>query len=195
MTHLHDETAAAAAAPGADPALVLARRLALAGLGVQIGQHRGTCELAIVGATGGKSLVSLGPWEEARWYCEPAPGPSSDPATLAAVIAYLLSAPHGPASLAAYQALPLKGQVGRLLQDYGLAVTLRVSEDLDSFEATTDIEVTSPARPRLGTVTMSDDAALDWRVDLRAAFRGDPAAFIGVIIPVLRASYAQAPPG
>ncbi|HEX4254625.1 MAG TPA: hypothetical protein VH089_06030 [Streptosporangiaceae bacterium] len=43
-------------------------------------------------------------------------------------------------------ALPLKGQAGRALQDQGLAVTLRVSEDLESFEATTDIDITSPLR-------------------------------------------------
>jgi hypothetical protein len=51
---------------------------------------------------------------------------------------------------------------------------LRVSEDLESFEATTDIDVTSTARPWLGTAILSDDAALDWRCDLNAAFRGEP---------------------
>ena len=74
------------------------------------------------------------------------------------------------------------------MQDRGLAVALRVSEDLESFEATTDIEVTSPARPWLGTITLSDDAALDWRCDWRAAFHGNPAALIDVITPILRAS-------
>jgi hypothetical protein len=64
---------------------------------------------------------------------------------------------------------------------------LRVSEDLDSFEATTDIDITSPARPCLGTVRLSDDAALDWHCDWRAAFQGNPAAFIDVITPILRA--------
>jgi hypothetical protein len=194
MTHIH-ERAITATAPNGDPALALARRLATAGLGVQVCHHRDTRELTIEGVTGGKALVALDGSGQARWYYEPAPGPSSDPATLTAVIAYLLGASHRTTSVAAYQALPFKGQVGRLLQDRGLAVTLRVSEDLDSFEATTDIEVTSPAHPRLGTVTVSDDAALDWRLDLRAAFGGDPAAFIDVIIPVLRARYAGQQPG
>jgi hypothetical protein len=72
------------------------------------------------------------------------------------------------------------------LQDRGLTVVLRVSEDLESFEATTDIEVTSPARPQRGTVTLSDDAALDWCCDWRAAFPGNPAALIDTITPVLR---------
>ena len=72
------------------------------------------------------------------------------------------------------------------MQDRGLTVVLRVSEDLESFEATTDIEVTSPARPWLGTVTLSDDAALDRRRHLRAAFRDNPAALIDTITPVLR---------
>jgi hypothetical protein len=195
MTQVRDEKATAAAVPRDDPALVLARRLAAAGLGVQVSHHRDTCELTILGVTGGKSLVSLGPEGRARWYYEPAAGPSTSPAALTAIIAYLLGAHHGPARLTAYRALPLKGQVGRSLQDRGLAVTLRVSEDLDSFEATTDIDITSPARPWLGTVTFSDDAALDWCCDLRAAFRGNPAAFIDVIAPILRASYTERSPG
>ena len=113
-------------------------------------------------------------------------GPSAGPAAVTAIIARLLGAPHGTASPAACRALPFKGQVGRSLQDRGLTVALRVCEDLASFEATTDIEVTSPARPWLGTVTLSDDAALDWRCDLRAAFGGNPAALIDTITPVLR---------
>ena len=78
------------------------------------------------------------------------------------------------------------------MQDQGLAVALRVTEDWESFEASTDIDVTSPARPWLGTITLSDDAALDWRL---AAFRGNPAALIDVITPILRASYAERSPG
>jgi hypothetical protein len=63
---------------------------------------------------------------------------------------------------------------------------LRVSEDWESFEATTDIEVTCPERPQLGTITVSDDGVLDWSCDLGAAFGGDPAALIDVITPILR---------
>ncbi|HEX3955442.1 MAG TPA: hypothetical protein VHZ03_02290 [Trebonia sp.] len=165
---------------------VLARRLAAAGMGVEVSRHRDTCQFTILGAASGKSLVALDGSGKARWYYEPTTGAAASPATLTAIIAYLLGAPHDMASLAAYRALPLKGQVGRCLQDRGLAVVLQVSEDLESFEATTDIDVTSPARPWLGTVRLSDDAALDWHFDLRAAFRGRPAALIDVIIPVLR---------
>src|ERR1700761_8395849 len=118
------------------------------------------------------------------------PPPGISPLALAAIIAYLLNAPS-PASLAAYWALPRKGQAGRALQDQGLTVTLKVSEDLESFEATTDIEVTSPAHPRLGTIPLSDDAALDWHLNWRAAFGGDPAALIDVITPILRSRHAE----
>jgi hypothetical protein len=168
------------------PAGLLARRLAAAGLGVQVSRHRDTCELTILRMPAGKSLVALDTRGQARWYYEPARGPSAAPAALTAIIAHLLGAPHGTGSPAAYHALPLKGQVGRSLQDRGLAVTLRVSEDLDSFEATTDIEVTSPTRPSLGTVTLSDDAAVDWHLDWQAAFQGNPATLIDVITPILR---------
>ncbi len=66
-------------------------------------------------------------------------------------------------------------------------MVLQVSEDLESFEATTDIEVTSPHRPWLGTVRLSDDAALDWHCDWQTAFHANPAALIDVITPILRA--------
>ena len=168
------------------PAQPLARRLAAAGLGVEISRRRDTCQLTIAGAASGKSLLALGTGGRARWYYEPAAGPLTSPATLTAIIAYLLGTPHDTASLAAYPALPLKGRVGRSLQDQGLTVALHVSEDLESFEATTDIEVTSPARPQLGAVRLSDDAAVDWRCDWRAAFPGHPAALIDVITPILR---------
>ena len=79
------------------------------------------------------------------------------------------------------------------VQDRGLTVTLRVSEDLESFEATTDIEVTSPAQPWLGTVRLSDNGHLEWDCDYRTAFHGDPGALIDVIAPVLRAALIPAP--
>jgi hypothetical protein len=162
-------------------------------MGVQVSHRAGTCELAIAGVTCGKSLVALEPGGQARWYYEPA-GPAASPATLTAIIAYLLNAPS-PGSLGPYRALPLKGQAGRALQDQGLTVRLRVSEDLESFEATTDIDITSPAYPQLGTVTVSDDAALDWRLNWQAAFPGDPAALIDVITPILRARHTGRLPG
>ena len=168
------------------PVQAWARRLAAAGLPVEVSSRLGTCQLTIMGVADGKSLLALETGGHARWYYEPAAGPSASPAALTAIITYLLGAPSGTDSPAAYRALPLKGQVGRALQDHGLTVTLRVSEDLESFEATTDIDITSPERPRLGTITLSDDAALDWHLNWRAAFGEDPAAFIGTITPILR---------
>jgi hypothetical protein len=55
----------------------------------------------------------------------------------------------------------------------------------ESFEATTDIDITSSDRSQLGTIRLSDDGVLDWSCDLRAAFDGDHAALAGTIIPVL----------
>jgi hypothetical protein len=164
----------------------LSRRLAAAGMGVQVTRRRDACELAITGTPGGKSLVALEASGQARWYYEPATGASTSPATLTVIIAWLLGEPPIAPSPAPCQALPLKGQVGRALQDQGLTVTLRVSEDWESFEATTDIDITSPARPWLGTITMSDDAALDWHCNWQAAFGENLTAFIDLLIPVLR---------
>jgi hypothetical protein len=187
MTAIPDQLAAHSVSLDDVSVQLLARRLTAAGMGVDVSRRRDACELTILGVTDGKSFVALGADGHARWYYEPATGPGTSPAALTAIIAYLLGAPHGPASLAAYCALPFKGQVGRSLQDWGLAVSLRVSEDWESFEATTDIDITSPARPWLGTVTLSDDAALLWYLDWRAAFRGNPATLIDIIIPILRA--------
>jgi hypothetical protein len=172
--------------PEPAPARTLARQLAVAGLGVEVSRRRDTCQLTILNVAGGKSFVALGTGGQARWYYEPAAGPATSPAVLTTIISHLLEVPQGQARLAPYRALPLKGQVGRSLQDQGLTVALRVSEDLESFEATTAIDITSPARPRLGTITLSDDAALDWNCDWRAAFRGNPATLIDVITPILR---------
>jgi hypothetical protein len=155
-------------------------------MGVRYSARHDECHLTILGVTTGKSFLALTASGQARWYYEPAAGPGTSPAALAAIITHLLGASQGTASLAAYRALPLKGQVGRSLQDQGLTVVLRVSEDWDSFEATTDIDVTCPARSWLGTVRLSDDGVLDWCCDWRAAFRGNPAALIDTITPVLR---------
>jgi hypothetical protein len=160
--------------------------LAATGLGVHCEPRHRECRLTILGLTTGRSCLTLTASGHARWLYEPAAGPATSPATLAAIIAHLLSTPHSTANLAAYRAFPLKGQVGRSLQDQGLNVTLRVSEDLESFEATTDIDITSPARPWLGTITLSDDAVLDWNCNWRTAFQGNPTTLIDVITPVLR---------
>jgi hypothetical protein len=147
MTHVQGGQAATAPIPAGLSARALAQRLAAAGLGAQVSHKRDTCELTILGAATGKSFMALATSGQARWYYEPAVGLLTSPATLTTIIGYLLDAPQDTANLAGYGALPLKGQVGRSLQHQGLTVDLRVSEDLESFEATTDIEVTSPARP------------------------------------------------
>jgi hypothetical protein len=151
----------AGSAPG-DLIPVLSRRLAAAGMGVEVSRRRDTRELTILDAASGTSFLAMETSGQARWYYERATGPATSPAALISIITYLLGVPPGPASQVPYRALPLKGQVGRCLQDRGLTVVLRVSEDLDSFEATTDIDITSPARPWLDTIRLSDDAALDW---------------------------------
>ena len=122
----------------------------------------------------------------------PPPAPPPIAATLTAIIVHILGAPQAADTAPdadAYRSFPLKGAVGRHVQDRGLTVALRVSEDLESFEATTDIEVTSPARPWLGTVRLSDNGHLEWDCDYRTAFHGDPGALIDVITPVIRAAF------
>lgn len=81
---------------------VLSRRLAAAGMGVEVCRHRDACELTILDAASGKSVVALEASGQARWYYEPAAGPGSAPAALTEIIAYLLGAPGhltGPTGL------------------------------------------------------------------------------------------------
>src|ERR1700761_5898836 len=82
------------AMPAQPLAQPLARRLAAAGLGVEISLRRDTCELTIAGAASGKSLLALATSGQARWYYEPTTGPLTSPATLTTIIAYLLGEPH-----------------------------------------------------------------------------------------------------
>jgi hypothetical protein len=170
---------------------VITRRLAASGLAVHASHWRDQCELIILNAPGARSCLTLTGTGWARWHYEPATGTATSAVTLTGIIEHILGAPHATEttpSVDAYQAFPLKGAVGRCLQDRGLTVALQVSEDLESFEATTDIEVTSPAQPWLGTVRLSDNGHIEWDCDYRAAFHGDPGALIGVIAPILRAA-------
>ena len=170
----------AASGSGTEPAQMLTRRLAAAGFGVQGTRWRDRHELILLNVTAARSCLTL-----------TGSGCTTDAATLTAIIVHILGAPHTAATtpgVAAYRAFPLKGAVGRRLQDRGLTVTLRINEDLESFEATTEIEITSPARPWLGAVRLADDGHLDWDCDYRAAFHGDVAALADVIALILRAS-------
>ena len=166
------------------------QRLAAGGFGARSSRWRDRHELIILNVPGGRSSLTITGDGHAHWYYEPRASPPSA-AVLAAVIVHILGAPHGADATpgaAAYRAFPLKGAVGRYLQDRGLTVALRISEDLESFEATTAIEVTSPARPWLGAVQLTDDGHLDWECDYRAAFHGHPSQIADVITPILRAS-------
>ncbi len=174
-----------------EPAQVITRRLAAAGLAVHCTQRQERHELIILNVPAARCCLTLTGDDYCRWHYEPRTGPATGAATLTAIITHILGAPHAADSTpgaGAYRAFPLKGIVGRCLQDRGLTVTLKVSEDLESFEATTDIEVTSPARPWLGTVRLSDDGHLEWDCDYRTAFHGDPGTLVDVIIHVLRAT-------
>ena len=184
----------AASGSGTEPAQILTRRLAAAGFSVHGTRWRDRHELIIGNVTAARSCLTMTGSGRAQWHYEPATGPGTDPATLAGIIVHILGAPHtGAPRVAAYRAFPLKGTVGRCLQDRGLTVALRVREDLESFEATTAIDVTSPARPWLGTVQLADNGDLDWDCDYRAAFHGDVAALADVIAAILHASPGPGP--
>lgn len=176
------------------PAQLLVQQLNAAGLGAECSARCDGYELTISGVGAGKSCLSLTGERQACWHYEPLTGSSTPAAVLIAIIGNLLAVPHGSQATLdpdAYRAFPLKGQVGRVLQDQGLTVTLRVTHDWETFEATTDIDVTNPSRPWLGMVTMADNADLDWNLDWGAAFNGNSADLIAIIAPVLRSTHLQ----
>ena len=171
-----------------EPAQMVIRRLSAAGFGVHATRWRDRHELIIGNVTAARSCLTLTASGCARWRYEPATGPVTGAATLTGIIVHILGAPRTAGTTpgtAAYRVFPLKGAVGRCLQDRGLTVALRISEDLESFEATTSIQVSSPARPWLGTVQLTDDGDLDWDCDYPAAFHGDPSQLAHVIAAIL----------
>ena len=185
----------AALSSGLEPAQLITRRLAACGFGVHLSHWRDREELVIFNVSGARSCLTLTSCGHARWHYEPSTGPATDAATLAGIILRILSAASPPdlgrdvrairRERCPDQGFPLKGAVGRYLQDWGLTVTLLVDEDLESFEATTETEVTSPARPLLGAVRLADDGHLDWECDYRAAFHGETAALADIIALIL----------
>ena len=105
-----------------------ARRLAAGGFGVRSSRWRDRYELIILDVPGGRSSLTVTGDGYARWFYEPRASPAS-PAALAGIIVQILGAPRTAGSVpvaAAYRAFPLKGAVGRCLQDRGLTVVLRV---------------------------------------------------------------------
>ncbi len=146
---------------------MITRRLAASGARAHDLCRRDDCELVILNIPGARSCLTLTGTGWAQWHYEPATGPATSAATLTGIIEHILGAPHSAHApgAATYRAFPLKGAVGRAVQDRGLTVTLKVSEDLESFEATTDIEITSPAQPWLGLVRLSDNGHLEWDCD------------------------------
>ena len=181
----------ATSSSGTEPVQMLTRRLAAAGFGVRGTRWRDRHELILLNVIAARSCLTVTDGGCARWHYEPLTGPATDAATLTAIIVHILGAPHTADSTpgtTAYRAFPLKGAVGRCLQDRGLTVALRICEDLESFEATTDIQVASPGRPWLGTVQVANNGELDWECDYRAAFHGDPTQLANIVAPILHAS-------
>ena len=138
----------AAAGPRTEPAQVITRRLAAAGLAVHATQQQDQHELIILNIAARCCLTLTGD-SHSQWHYEPGTGPDTDPATLTTIITHILKAPHAAdgttPGAGAYRAFPLKGIVGRCLQDRGLAVTLHVDEDLETGRE--QFRYCAPARP------------------------------------------------
>jgi hypothetical protein len=164
---------------------LITRRLAAHGFGADTRDRSDMQEIVILNVTGARSCLDVTDSGYALWHYEPRTGPATDPGALTAIILHVFGAPPPATSPDTYRAFTLKGAAGRQLQDQGLDVNLQVYKDLASFEAATEIEVTSPAQPRRGSVRLNDEGDLEWECDYGAAFHGDAARLIDTIAPVL----------
>jgi hypothetical protein len=81
-----------------------------------------------------------------------------------AIIAALFGTEHAAASgqPGFRRGLSVTGAVGREMKARGLAVSMNVVEDHDSYQAFADIAITSPARPGRGTVYFGADGWIFW---------------------------------
>ncbi len=67
-------------------------------------------------------------------------------------------------------------------------------EDLESFDVVGEISATSPHRPELGTVRVTDHGDVEWECRAGEAFGGHPEAIVAVVAPILRRAITTRPP-
>jgi hypothetical protein len=162
-----------------------ARRLAAHGFGADC-RHQGDWpSIVILNVAGARSSLDLIGGGYVQWHYEPRTGPATDPGALVAVVLRVLGMPTATLTASAYRAFPLQGAAGRHLEDHGLTVDLLIHQDLESFEAPTELQITSLARPERGSVLLNDNGDLRWQCDYHAAFSGDAGKVVDTIAPLL----------
>lgn len=67
-----------------------------------------------------------------------------------------------------------------------MRVKLLTYEDLESFEAVAEIEVTNPGHPERGKVHVTDQGNLEWATSYQRTFEDDARAVAGMLALVLR---------
>lgn len=142
--------------------------------------------VTVLNAAHARSLLTAGHNGIIRWHYEPCTGPVTEPAAITHLVSHLLGAPASRPPSDNYRTFLLKGAAGRQLQDLGLAVTLLVDQDLESFDVTAHIQITNPAQPERGTVQVSDLADIEWDYPYRDNPATCAANLAGTVIPILR---------
>ena len=165
MTKTTGLTAPLSAAAGSrtEPAQVITPRLAAAGLAVHATRQQDQHELVILNIPDALSCLTLTGTGCAQWHYEPATGPATDAATLTAIIEHILGAPQVADTAPdadAYRSFPLKGTVGRCLQDRGLTVTCTCARTWNHSRPPPTSR--SPARPARGSASCGSAMTAIW---------------------------------
>jgi hypothetical protein len=175
-------------------ALVISDELTSRSLDVRSPDWDGSHFLRVTNVPGILCQVTIaadGSVECERWLCE---GRQADPACTAVVVLRILGGDAGVEPLVTNAwgcrcGVSFKGAAGRILADHGMQVTTRAYPDQEFFEVYSEIEVTNPARPERGTVSVADDGSLVWRCRARTCPGDDealdPAQIAGIIARAL----------
>ena len=66
----------------------------------------------------------------------------------------------------------LKGAVAQEVHARGLAAELEVYEDRECYNASAEVVITNPAKPKRGLVRINDDGMISWECDYRDIPKG-----------------------
>jgi hypothetical protein len=177
--------------PASEQVHAMAEGLTKRGLTVRAKAYEDSQLLKITGAGTAACNVTIA--DDRYFACDYAPTrtPATSPANVARNVARMLgtdyTSPQRYAHL--HQGVALTSAVGRDLKARGMAVTLSVTEDDETFTVFAGIAITNPAHPERGQVLLDDSGWLNWECH-GDDIPGGPADLADTLADVLTAGRA-----